>query len=106
MSTRGHGHSFTFDPGLLYFEDSKHLIKTTRPIVTKVHIESPRVEGTKFYPNRPCHMIDMHIQSTLVISKSKGPLKTVRDIRTSTYQICSIEEKQFEQPIFTNDYVI
>ena len=32
------------------------------------------------------------IQSTLVISKSKGPSKTVRDIRTSTYQICSIEE--------------
>ena len=33
------------------------------------------------------------IQSTLVISKSKGPSKTVRDIRTSTYQICSTEEK-------------
>ena len=33
------------------------------------------------------------LQSTLVISKSKGPSKTVRDIRTSTYQICSIEEK-------------
>ena len=33
------------------------------------------------------------VQSTLVISKSKGPSKTVRDIRTSTYQICSIEEK-------------
>ena len=34
-----------------------------------------------------------NIQSTLVISKSKGPSKTVRDIRTSTYQSCSIEEK-------------
>ena len=33
------------------------------------------------------------IQSTLVISKSKGPSNTVRNIRTSTYQICSIEEK-------------
>ena len=33
------------------------------------------------------------IQSTLVISKSKEPSKTLRDIRTSTYQICSIEEK-------------
>ena len=33
------------------------------------------------------------IQSTLVISKSKGPSKTVRDIRTSTYQNCSIEDK-------------
>ena len=32
------------------------------------------------------------IQSTLVISKSKGPSETVRDIRTSTYQICSTEE--------------
>ena len=34
-----------------------------------------------------------YVQSTLVISKSKGPSKTLRDIRTSTYQICSIEEK-------------
>ena len=37
----------------------------------------------------------------------EGTLETVRDIRTSTYQICSIEEKtKFEQPNFTNDYVI
>ena len=32
------------------------------------------------------------IQSTLSISKSKGPSETLRDIRTSTYQICRIEE--------------
>ena len=32
------------------------------------------------------------IQSTLIISKSKGPSKTLRDIRTSTYQIFIIEE--------------
>ena len=38
-------------------------------------------------------IIHSQIQSTLVISKSKGPSKTVRDIRTLTYQICSIEEK-------------
>ena len=31
------------------------------------------------------------IQSTLVISNSKGPSKTLRDIRTSTYQIFSTE---------------
>ena len=49
---------------------------------------------------------DVIIQSTLVISKSKGPSKTLRDIRTSTYQIYSIEEKMFEQPNFTNDCVI
>ena len=32
------------------------------------------------------------IQSTLVISKSKGLYETLRDIRTSTYQICGTEE--------------
>ena len=37
--------------------------------------------------------VHVQIQSTLVISKSKGLSETVRDIRTSTYQICSIEEK-------------
>ena len=50
--------------------------------------------------------ISIKVQSTLVISKSKGPSKTLRDIHTSTYQICSIEEKKFEQPNVTNDYVI
>ena len=33
-----------------------------------------------------------NVQSTLVISKSKGPAETLRDIRTSTYQMCRIEE--------------
>ena len=32
------------------------------------------------------------LQSTLVISKSKGSAETLRDIRTSTYQMCRIEE--------------
>ena len=32
------------------------------------------------------------IQSTLVISMSKGPSETVRDIRASTYQVCRTEE--------------
>ena len=31
--------------------------------------------------------------SRLITLKSKGPSKTLRDIRTSTYQICSSEEK-------------
>ena len=35
---------------------------------------------------------DVLLQSTLVISKSKGPSETHGDIRTSTYQMCSIEE--------------
>ena len=33
------------------------------------------------------------VQSTLVISNSKGLSKILRDIRTSTYQICRLEEK-------------
>ena len=32
------------------------------------------------------------IQSTLVISNSTGLYETLRDIRTSTYQICGTEE--------------
>ena len=34
----------------------------------------------------------VQIQSTIVISKPKGPSETLRDIRTSTYQLCRIEE--------------
>ena len=34
-----------------------------------------------------------HIQSTLVISKSKGLSEILRDIRVCKYQICRIEEK-------------
>ena len=33
-----------------------------------------------------------YIQSTLVISKSKGLSETLRDIRISTYQMCRTEE--------------
>ena len=36
--------------------------------------------------------IRLQEQSTLVISKSKWPSKILRDIRTLTYQTCSIEE--------------
>ena len=66
------------------------------------YISSMLLSHSKMYK---LHVV-VYIQSTLVISKSKGPTKTLRDIRTSTYQNCSIEEKQFEQPNFTNDYVI
>ena len=46
------------------------------------------------------------IQSTLVISKSKGPSETLRDIRTSTYQMCRIEENTNRTTEFTNEHVI
>ena len=45
-----------------------------------------------------------YIQSTLVISKSKGLSEILRDIRTSTYQICKIEEKQIQLTTF-NKYM-
>ena len=38
-----------------------------------------------------CNISD--IQSTLVISNSKGLSKILRDIHTKTYHICRIEEK-------------
>ena len=38
------------------------------------------------------HGSESQVQSTLVISKSKRPAETLRDIRTSTYQMCRIEE--------------
>ena len=38
------------------------------------------------------YLFGLNTQSTLVISKSKGPSETLRDIRSSTYQMCRIEE--------------
>ena len=42
------------------------------------------------------------LQSTLVISKSKGPSETLQDIRTSTCQMCSIEENTDRTTKFHN----
>ena len=42
------------------------------------------------------------IQSTLVILKSKGPSETLRDIRTSTYQMCKTEENTNRTTKFLN----
>ena len=47
----------------------------------------------------------IQIQSTLVISNLKGPSETLRDIRSSTYQIFRIEENTDAQPNLTNEYV-
>ena len=44
------------------------------------------------------------IQSTLVISNSKGLCEILRDIRTSTYQICRIEET-INRPTIFNKYI-
>ena len=42
------------------------------------------------------------IQSTLVILNSKGLSEIIRDIRTSTYRICRIEEKKMIRTITFN----
>ena len=44
------------------------------------------------------------IQSTLVISDSKGHSEILRDIRTWTYQICRIEEEIIRTTTF-NKYI-
>ena len=48
----------------------------------------------------------LQVQSTLVISNSKGLSETLRDIRTSTYQIFRIEEKIIRTTTFNDIYVI
>ena len=52
------------------------------------------------------NILESHVQSTLVISSLKGPSETLRDIRSSTYQIFRIEENTNRQLNFTNKYVI
>ena len=49
-------------------------------------------------------VLPRYIQSTLVISNSKGLSEILRDIRTSTYQICRIEEKLIRLTTF-NKYM-
>ena len=40
------------------------------------------------------------VQSTLIISNSKGLSEILRDIRTSTYQICRLQEKMNQTATF------
>ena len=59
MSRRGQGHCLTFDPGLSYYDNFKHLLKATGPIVTKSHLEPPGADGTKICSNPTVHMTNM-----------------------------------------------
>ena len=74
-------------PNLQFCDFSKGL---KNELETAVANEPSVFEPMKFY----CIMLnfDRKIQSLLVISKSKEASETLRDIRTSTYQICRIEE--------------
>ena len=55
------------------------------------------------YPLEIMH-IKLQIQSTLVISNSRGLAEILRDIHTSTYQICRIVEKIIRLTTF-NKYI-
>ena len=48
----------------------------------------------------------LQVQSTLVISKSKGPQKQFEISVLRHIRFVVLRKKQFEQPNFTNDYVI
>ena len=52
-----------------------------------------RTSSRGYHSCRVCIPIPNYIQSTLVISNSKGLSEILRDIRSSTYQVCRIEEK-------------
>ena len=55
---------------------------------------SARMHGRTDRRNHVISDFFFQIQSTPVISKSKGLSEILRDIRISTYQICRIEEKR------------
>ena len=61
------------------------------PILHTSEIINMRNLNTNFGPQN-LSKLTIRIQSTLVISNSKGLYETLRDIRTSTYQICGTEE--------------
>ena len=41
------------------YNNFKHLLKATKPIVTKFHFEPQGMEETKICSNLPCHMSSM-----------------------------------------------
>ena len=75
MSRRGQGHCLTFDPGLSYYDNFKHLLKATGPIVTKSHLEPPGADGTKICSNPIVHMTNMATTPIYgkILSKSSTP---------------------------------
>ena len=75
MSRRSQGHCLTFDPRLSCFDNFKHLLKATGPIVTKSHLEPPGADGTKICSNPIVHMTNMATTPIYVkiLSKSSTP---------------------------------
>ena len=74
----------------------KSLLMTDDCIYVRV-LQMNILEG---FNNQNLEHLLLELQSTLVISNSKGLSEILRDIRTSTYQICRIGEKLIRLTIF------
>ena len=79
--------------------NSECIVKIETKIPTRILFCMP-----KYQPNILFIYLFIYLQSTLVISNSKGLSKILRDIRTSTYQICRIEKKIIRTTTF-NKYI-
>ena len=75
-----------------------------KPLLSALHSQPQRIQG---FQNLKCKAMCkiIYIQSTLVISKYKGLSEILRDIRTSTYQICRIEGKKLIRLTTFNKYM-
>ena len=73
-----------------FYGESEALILSTHDI--GVYGKTRKVRIITKYPSLTSPLIIV-LQSTLVISNSKGLSEILRDIHTWTYQICRIEEK-------------
>ena len=67
-----------------------HQKRIDEALLTSTHNIHFRREVRKYNVDFPTNL---ELQSTLVISKSKGLSEILLDIHTSTYKICRIEEK-------------
>ena len=68
----------------------------------KTKIKNANKTIVSLIPQIPCN--NKKVQSTLVISNSKGLSEILRDIRTSKYQICRVQEKIIRLTTF-NKYI-
>ena len=55
-----------FDPGLSKYDTFKNLLKTTKPVITKINIEPPGMEETKICSNHPGYMTNVATTPTYV----------------------------------------
>ena len=73
-----------------YCDQSMSVVRLASSVVRRQQLASK--DYASYTPGPIDSKLD-RIQSTLVISNSKGLSEILRDIRSSTYQVCRIEEK-------------